>query len=222
MIVLAALFSVSIGHLNLRIRIMDVQLLTYMILFAFGGFMISSLALRFVFPMIGMEGKAFWAVRSSPVRENTVLNIKFLLGFILVFIIAEYIAVSSNLPFARMTEMRPLLLWFGIFYAFWISIAVVSLNLGMGGYFANYLERNPIRAASSQGATMTFMSTLIYLVILAAVVFVPVSAYFSTLFRYQYFHTGIIVLPMTLFAVVSYVLAASGYIIGLKSVRRDF
>jgi ABC-2 type transport system permease protein len=222
MIILAGLFSVSVSNLNLHLRVLDMQLLTYLVIFAFGGFMISSLALRFVFPMIGMEGRAFWVVRSSPVGDVKVLLVKFVLGFILVFILAEYIAISSNIPFFKMTEMRPLLLWFGIFSAFWISLATVSFDLGLGGYFANYLERNPIRAASSQGATLTFLATLFYLFILVVIVLIPISAYFTTLFRYQYFKTELIVLPGTLFAVISYLLSAFGLSIGLRSMRRDF
>jgi ABC-2 type transport system permease protein len=222
MIILTGLFSVSVSYLNLHLRVLDLQLATYLVLFAFSGFMVSSLALRFVFPAIGLEGQTFWVLRSSPIKERTILQVKFILGFLLVFILAEYIAISSNIPFVKITEMRPMLLWFGVFSAFWISLTTVSLNLGLGGYFANYLERNPIRAASTQGATLTFLATLFYLIVLVIIVFLPISAYFATLFRYQYFHTEQIVLPGTLFGVVSYLLSSIGLMIGLRSIRRDF
>jgi ABC-2 type transport system permease protein len=222
MMILAVLFSVSVSHLNLRLHVLDMQLLTYFILYAFSGFMMSSLALRFIFPSIGLEGQAFWALRSSPVTAGKIFLIKFVLGFMVVFILAEYIAVASNMPFLKMTEMRPLLMWFGVFSAFWISLTTVSLNLGFGGYFANYLERNPIRAASTQGATLTFLLSLVYLIFIVALVFVPISAYFTMLFRYRYFSMKLIVLPGTLFAVVSYLLFGLGLIVGIRSMRRDF
>jgi ABC-2 type transport system permease protein len=222
MIILTGLFSVSVSHLNLRVRILDVQLMTYLVLFAFGGFMVSSLALRFVFPLIGLEGQAFWTLRSSPIKESKIFIVKLILGFLPVFVLAEYIAVSSNIPFVRISEMRPVLLWFGVFSAFWISLTTVSLNLGLGGYFANYLEHNPIRAASAQGATLTFLVALIYLIVLVVIVFVPISAYFATLFQFRHFQTGLIILPGTLFAVVSYLLTVLGLIVGLRSMRRDF
>jgi ABC-2 type transport system permease protein len=222
MIILAALFSVSVSHLNLRLRVMDVQLLTYLVLFAFDGFMVSSLALRFVFPMIGLEGQTFWALKSSPIKMSKILMTKFVIGFLPVLIIAEYIAISSNVPFVSMTGMRPLLMWFGIFSAFWISLTMVALNLGFGGFFANYFERNPIRAASTQGATLTFLSTLVYLFMLLVIILGPVSDYFALLFRSQTFHFGIIVIPGTLLAVVSYILSVFGLAVGLKAVQRDF
>jgi ABC-2 type transport system permease protein len=222
MIILTGLFSISVSHLNLSLRIVDVQLLTYLVLFAFGGFMISSLSLRFVFPMIGLEGQTFWTLRSSPIKESKILLVKFILGFVLVFILAEYIAISTNIPFVRITQMRPLLLWFGIFSAFWIALTTVSLNLGFGGFFANYSERNPIRAASSQGATLTFLMTLVYLIVLVVIVLVPVSAYFALLFQARKFQFEMIVLPGTLIAVISYILSVLGLIAGFKSIRRDF
>ncbi len=222
MIILTGLFSISVSNLNLRLHVLNMHLITYLVLFAFGGFMVGSLALRFVFPLIGLEGQAFWTLRTSPIKESKIFLIKFFMGFLIVLILAEYIAVSSNIPFTKITAMRPLLLWFGIFSAFWISLTTVTFNLGFGGYFANYLERNPIRAASTQGATLTFLMTLIYLIVLVALVFIPISAYFTTVFRSQYFPMELIVLPGMLIAVISFLLSAFGLIIGLRSMRRDF
>ena len=222
MIILTVLFSISVSNLNLRLHVFDMHLITYLVLFAFGGFMVGSLALRFVFPLIGLEGQAFWTLRTSPIKESKIFLVKFFIGFLIVFILAEYIAISSNIPFTKIIEKRLLLLWFGIFSAFWISLTTVTLNLGFGGYFANYFERNPIRAASTQGATLTFLVTIIYLIVLVVLVFVPISAYFTTVFRFQYFPMKLIVLPGALFAVISCLLSAFGFIIGLRSMRRDF
>ena len=222
MIVLTGLFALSVSNINLNLHVMDVQLLTYVVMFVFGGFMVSSLALRFVFPMIGLEGQTFWALRSSPMKESRILIMKFILGFVLILPIAEYIAIASNIPFMSKTELRSLLLWFGIFNAFWISLTMVSLNLGFGGFFANYLERNPIRAASTQGATLTFLATLLYLIVIVVIIFVPVSAYFAALFRYQIFHGTMLIIAGMILAVVSFLLSALGWFVGLRSIRRDF
>lgn len=222
MIILTGLFAISVSNINLNLHIMDVQMLTYLVMFVFGGFMISSLALRFVFPMIGLEGQSFWALKSSPIKENKMFLIKFILGFVLVLPIAEYIAIASNIPFITKTELRSSLLWFGIFNAFWISLTMVSFNLGFGGFFANYLERNPIRAASTQGATLTFLATLLYLIVVVVIILVPVSAYFAALFQFKIFHFKMLLLAGMLLAIVSLLLSALGFIVGLRSMRRDF
>jgi ABC-2 type transport system permease protein len=222
MIILTGLFSVSVSNLNLRLHVFDMHLIVYLVLFTFGGFMVGSLALRFVFPLIGLEGQAFWTIRTSPIKEKKIFLVKFMMGFLIVLILAEYISISSNIPFTKIAEMRPLLLWFGIFSAFWISLTTVTLNLGFGGYFANYFEHNPIRAASTQGATLTFLVTIVYLIVLAALVFVPISTYLTTIFRFQYFSIKLIVLPGAFFVVISCLLSAFGLIVGLRSMHRDF
>ena len=222
MIVLTCLFAISVSNINLNWHIMDVQMLTYLVMFVFGGFMVSSLALRFVFPMIGLEGLSFWALISSPIKESRIYLIKFIIGFLLILPVAEYIAIASNIPFIGKTDLHSLLLWFGIFNAFWISITMVSFNLGLGGFFANYLERNPIRAASTQGATLTFLATLLYLIVVTVNILVPVSSYFAALFQYKIFNVKMLLIAGLLIAVVSCLLSALGFIAGLRSIRRDF
>jgi hypothetical protein len=53
------------------------------------------------------------------------------------------------------------------------------MNFGMGGMFANYKEKNAIRLASSQGASITFLFTLFYLIILISILFIPVFNFFN-------------------------------------------
>jgi ABC-2 type transport system permease protein len=222
MIILTGLFSVSASHINLRFHVMNMHLITYLVLFAFSGFMVGSLALRFGFPMIGLEGQAYWSLRSSPIKQSKIFIVKFLMVFLPVLLISEYIAISSNIPFLKISERNYFLLWFGIFSAFWISLTSVALNLGFGGYFANYFEQNPIRAASTQGATLTFMVTIIYLIITMAIVLMPISTYFLSAFNFQVSSMTLIALPGALFIFISCLLSAFGLIIGLRSMRKDF
>jgi ABC-2 type transport system permease protein len=222
MFVLTALFMISVGSLNLRLRVVDVQLLTYLVFFAFAGFMTSSVGLRFVFPMIGLEGKPFWLLRTAPVDIRKVYLFKFVVGFLLVLFLAECVAVASNIPFVRWSARRPLLLWFGMYEGVWMSLAVVSLNLGLGAFFANYLEKNPIRAASSQGATLTFLFTMLYLFLQVAIVILPLADYFTSLFHFTPFDQSSIVVPGTLLAMLSMIVAVASTHVGLRSLARDF
>ncbi len=222
MIVLTGLFVISVSNLNLRLRVVDVQILTYLVLFAFGGFMTCSLALRFVFPMIGLEGKQFWVLRGGPVDLRKVYFLKFAIGFVVVLFIAECIAFASNIPFVRFSGRRPLLLWFGVYEAFWISLAVVSMNLGFGAVFANYNEKNPIRAASSQGATLTFLFTLFFLLVHIGIVLLPLVDYFTSLFHFTRFDLTRVVVPGTALAVVSMLVSVFALAVGLRAARRDF
>jgi hypothetical protein len=91
----------------------------------------------------------------------------------------------------------------------------------MGGYFSNYKEKNPIRIASSQGASITFLFILLYLVLLIALLFIPVYDYFQS--THMFLHS-----PMYNLIIVSSILCGLSIIsafvfinLGLKSFQRD-
>lgn len=222
MVVLTSVFVAAVGKLNLRLRVTEIQLLTYLVLFSFGGFLTSSIALRFVFPMVSLEGKSFWLLLSSPIDRRKVYALKFFLGLIVVFILALFVVVATNIPFVRLSPSRPLLLYAGIFTTFWISLTMVSMNLGLGGYFANYAEKNPIRLASSQGATLTFLGTLLYLVAIVALLILPLNSYFQFIFIFREFNLSSIVIPGTVMAMLSTAIIGFSFFFGLNSLRRDF
>jgi hypothetical protein len=169
-----------------------------------------------------MEGQAFWTQLSSPVKPRMIYLLKFAIGFGLVLLPAILTAVFSNIPFVRMTERRPLLMYFGVFSALWVSLTLVSLNLGLGGFFANYREKNPIRVASSQGATLTFLVSLVYLVTLVSIVIMPLRDYFQSLFQFLPFDMTAIVAPGTTLGMLSAGLSAFALVIGYRSLQRDF
>ncbi|MBI5463355.1 MAG: hypothetical protein HY966_00200 [Ignavibacteriales bacterium] len=222
MVVLTMVFALSVGNLNLRLRVTEIQLLTYLVLFAFAGFLSCSVALRFLFPMSSLEGNVFWVIRSAPIETWKVYLIKLILGFILVLVLAQVVAVVTNVPFAKFSGRRPMLLWFGIYSAWWVALAASSINLGLGTYFVNYAEKNPIRLASTQGATLTFLFTLFLLLVIVAIVILPLNEYFLTLFTFKPFKMNVIVAPGTVLAVLSMLITVLGIQVGLKSMQRDF
>jgi len=77
MVVLISVFVSSIRGLNFILRVAELPALTYLVLFAFGGFLSASLALRFAFPLISLEGRSFWALRSMPITLGRIYWIKF-------------------------------------------------------------------------------------------------------------------------------------------------
>lgn len=222
MLVLVAVFSVSIANVNLRLKVTEVQTLGYLILYAFGGFLSCSLSLRFIFPAISLEGSTFWTQLSAPLNMKKPYVLKFILGFVLVLVPALLVAVLSNIPFVRFSERRPLLMYFGIFSAVCVSLTLVSLNLGLGSFFANYKEKNPIRLASSQGATLTFLMSLVYLFALVSVFIIPLTEYFQSLFQFLPFDMTAIVAPGTTLYMLSAALSVFALMIGYRSLQRDF
>ena len=95
-----------------------------------------------------------------------------------------------------------------------VTITLVSLNFGMGSAYSNFKEKNPIRVASSQGASLTFLFTIIYLVFLIILLFAPLSNYFyaydknSMASVSQLLYTSVIIGTMAF--IVSYISISKG------------
>lgn len=176
MIFLILVFLTSISSINLMImKSFDTNLkaLVYLIVFLFNVFLIASISLRFIFPLISLEGEALWKIKSSPINHRKYLLKRLGIYFVIILVVSEFIAFFSNLQFP------PMLSFIAQVNSFLITTTLVSLNFGMGGIFADFKEKNPIRIASSQGASLTFLITLFYLFFLIALLFFPVYHFFS-------------------------------------------
>jgi ABC-2 type transport system permease protein len=222
MLVLISVFVLSIRRLEFILDVPEIPAFTYLVLFAFGGFLMGALALRFIFPMLSLEGRSFWMILSAPVRLRKLYAIKLGVGIGVIMGLGLIVSLFSNLPFVRISQNNPLLLILGGITTFWLSLAMVALNLGFGGYFANYQERNPIRVASSQGATLTFLLNLFLLVVLIGVMAIPVMQYFEAVALSMPFDSDVFVVPTVVFSLLALLSGLVGTAVGDRSLRQDF
>jgi heme/copper-type cytochrome/quinol oxidase subunit 2 len=91
----------------------------------------------------------------------------------------------------------------------------------MGSFFADFKEKNPIRIASSQGATITFLLTLLYLVFLVAVLFIPLYNFFDPKTTHLTATTHYLELTNIIIAAVSIIITIISFSISSKSLKRD-
>ena len=217
MLLLLMIFLVSIASLELRLSQPLMQAVSFLVVFLFNGFLIASIALRFVFPAVSMEGDVFWAVRTSPLSLARLYWQKLLAAFVFLLVVGEFLAISSVL----ILRDNPVLLRLSAISMFFVVIALLGLNLGAGSYFAVYREKNPIRVASSQGASLTFLGSMLYLTVIASLLVLPLNNYFETLVRFGLSQTNWIVLPLAVMGGLSLLIFGTLTTIGLKAIRRD-
>ena len=190
--------------------------LVYLIVSLFNVFLVASLSLRFVFPIISLEGEALWKVRSAPINFNGLLIKRLFIYFIFIFFIGQIISLFSNFQFPVMLSIVAQI------NTALTTITLISLNFGMGGIFANYKEKNAIRLASSQGASITFLFTLLYLVLIILILFIPVSNYFYAqnhgirISNWSLLSTSFALLAITI------IISTLSIKFGLKSFTKDF
>jgi ABC-2 type transport system permease protein len=187
-----------------------------LILYLFNGFLLASLALRFVFPAVSMEGAAFWSVRVSPVSLARLYWLKFAIATLFIVTVGEGLAIAA-LP---VISFHPSAAWLFSGATALMGLGITSVNIGAGAYFAALKESNPLRVASSQGASLTFLATIVYLLLMSAALVFPIQQYAglqggSAPASFQ----GLLAAGvMTGFTVC---LSAALHIVGIRSIHRD-
>ncbi|HTS00003.1 MAG TPA: hypothetical protein VML00_09645, partial [Bacteroidota bacterium] len=193
------------------------QTVSYLVVFLFDGFLVASISLRFVFPSISLEGDAFWCVRSAPVSLRKLYWQKFTVSFVLIALIAEVLSVAST----AMLRDSPLLVVVGACATAFVALGLTALNLGAGAYFATFREKNPIRIASSQGASLTFLGSMVYMGTVVAILVVPLNRYFEFLIIRGTASPGWLLVPLVAVALVTGLVFAFATGVGLATLRRD-
>ena len=218
MMLLLLIFLVSVSSLELKLTQPFLQVVSFLVVFLFNGFLIASVSLRFVFPAISLESQTFWCVRSSAVSLKQLYWYKFLFSFAFVFIIGEILAVAS---IAMIRDSAVLIRVSAVSTGF-VALALTSLNLGAGAYFAAFKEKNPIRIASSQGASLTFLLGLIYLAAVVAILAIPLNTYFELLIVKGVSSTGWVVPSLLSIGILSLLTFSLSTAVGLRTMKKDY
>jgi ABC-2 type transport system permease protein len=213
LIILIAIFLFNL--FAMRIYLSDAFIITsaFTLIYAFNNFLVVSLAIRFVYPMISLEGQSFWLIRSSPVMLKEVFYTKLLPSIIFLSLVGTALGYAALSPFARFHDLIPTSMAFG----FIGGIIFPSLTMIFGGAFADYKEKNPVRISSSHGATLSLVVSLGIMVILSSIVFNRTFRYFSSAGPLQDELWGIAIL--SLMAAVSVMLARY---FGMRALKTDF
>ncbi len=111
------------------------------------GFVIAAICLRFAYPSVSSEGKAFWVVRSAPISYRRFLGVK----------VAVYSAPLTLLAllltaFANVILGAGAIVWtFTMVGASLLAVTLVSLGVGLGSLSPNFDAENPLQVGLSLG-----------------------------------------------------------------------
>ena len=211
-------FIASIVQINLRQTLPFLQSISYMVVLVFNVFLIASIALRFVYPSMSTEGMNFWKILSAPVDREKVFWLKFTLYLLPIVLTSEALVLFSH----RSLGEYPVLVQLSMCIMFFAAMALTALNLGAGSFFSNFREKNPIRVASSQAATLTFLICIVYLSVVVASVFVPFNNYFAFRLRGVPFDPTTLYYATLFIFLISGLMCAASLAVGLRALKRDF
>ena len=215
---LITIFVISISSIDVMIlNAYDIYLKTivYLIIYLFNVFLIASMSLRFIFPLVSLEGETIWKIRSAPVDYKKMILTRLFIYFLVIFTIGQVLNFVSNFQFSIvLTAISQLNTAF-------VTITLVSLNFGMGSVYSNFKEKNPIRVASSQGASLTFLFTIIYLVFLIILLFAPLSNYFYTLDKNSISSVSQLMITSIILGFIAFIVSYLSISKGVRYFARD-
>jgi ABC-2 type transport system permease protein len=125
---------------------------------------LSSFSMRFVFPMLSLEGNKAWMIGSSPIRFSSLLLEKFMLG--------TFVSMALTLPLVFlsgwMLEIPLRHIAFTVGLGFLVCTTLTGLSVGFGAKFIDLKNNNPAAIISGFGGSILLVSHLAYLAVIGA------------------------------------------------------
>jgi ABC-2 type transport system permease protein len=141
---------------------------------ALGAFVTTAVAVRFVYPMPSLEGRAWWIVRTAPVPLTRVWWSKFAIGFVPLLAFGEVLVASTN----GMLGVDPALTAVFLVTLVPLTAAVVSLGLAFGAVYPKLDTHNAAQIATGFGAIIYMVASLGLIALVVALEAWPVARLF--------------------------------------------
>jgi ABC-2 type transport system permease protein len=143
------------------------------------AFVLSAVAVRFIFPAVSAEGRAFWILRTSPVSLRSFLWSKFWTGLLPVLVLAEALTVVSN----EFLGPDPFLKIVGAAGIFFLSFALVGMAAGLGARYPRFAHESLTQVAGSFGGIAFMILAVLLILVEIGLLAWPSSVYLMHRFR---------------------------------------
>ena len=163
-------------------RVLDLDRIPYMTgfvknVYAFvnlgmAGFVMATVAVRFVFPAVSAEGAAFWIIRTSPVSMRDFLWSKFWTGLLPVLTLTEVLTIAAN----QFLGVDPFLKAMAALAIFFMSFALVGLAIGLGARYPRF-NADATQVAGSYGGVAFMIQAVLFVIVMIVLLGWPSSMY---------------------------------------------
>ena len=143
------------------------------------GFVLASIAARFVFPAISLEGRQMWLLRSSPLDLRALLWSKYWTGTVPLLVLALVITIFTNV----LLKASPFMMGVSIGTIILLTLAISALALGFGAFYPQFETENAAQIPTSFGGLVFMMTTVALLAVVIVIEAVPVYTYLRAAFR---------------------------------------
>ena len=138
------------------------------------GFVLASIAARFIFPGVSLEGRTLWLLRSSPMSMRDLLWAKFWVGTAPLLILALAIVGVTD----YLLKVSSFMFMVSTFTIAMMTFAISGLAIGFGTVFPQFETENAAQIPTSFGGLLFMMASV---AVIAAVVVLEARPVFSFL-----------------------------------------
>jgi ABC-2 type transport system permease protein len=147
---------------------------------ALAGFVLSAIAIRFAFPAVSLEGRAFWILQTAPMSLRALLWSKFWLNFVPLLFLGELLVFLSNLLLHVPAWMMTLsLITMGL-----MTFGIAAIGVGLGALYPNFNFDNAAEIPTSFGGAVCMIFSVGFIAVAVMVEAWPIYALtMRTLYR---------------------------------------
>ena len=124
---------------------------------ALAGFVIASVAARFIFPGISLEGPSFWLLRSSPLAMRDLLWAKFWVGVVPLLVLALTLVGVTN----AMLGVRMFVQVVSLTAIIGLVFPLSALALSFGTFYPRFESENAAQIPTSFGGLLFMMTSIV-------------------------------------------------------------
>jgi ABC-2 type transport system permease protein len=120
------------------------------------GFVLASIAARFIFPAVSLEGRTLWLLRSSPMAMRDLLWAKFWVGTMPLLLLAVVIVGVTD----YLLQVSTFMFLVSVFTIVGMTFAVSGLAIGFGTMFPQFETENAAQIPTSFGGLLFMMAAI--------------------------------------------------------------
>lgn len=175
--VLVVVYVFNIKYLPLRgegITFFLVNVIPFLNL-VLAGFVLASIAARFIFPSVSLEGRTLWLLRSSPMPVSDLLWAKFWVGTLPLLVLALGIVVVTNV----LLQVSDFMFAVSVMTIALMTLALCGMALGFGTMFPQYETENAAQIPTSFGGLLFMIASIALIACVITLEARPVYSFLS-------------------------------------------
>jgi ABC-2 type transport system permease protein len=140
------------------------------------GFVLASIAARFIFPGVSLEGRTMWLLRTTPLSMRDLLWSKFWVGTIPLLFFALALVLTTGI----LMKVTDFIMIVSVFTITFMTFAIAGLAVGFGTLYPRFDTENAAQIPTSFGGLLFMMASIVVIGAVITLEARPVFTYLAS------------------------------------------